>query len=98
MSSVFKRNKEDFKCLHCGVEVVGDGYTNHCPECLWSRHVDINPGDRAAVCGGLMPPLRLEGSADNLRLIHECEKCGLERPNRLAEKDQIDRYLATLVQ
>ena len=24
-----------------------NGYTNHCSQCLWSKHVDINPGDRS---------------------------------------------------
>ena len=50
----FTRVVEDFTCGQCGAAVTGDGYTNHCPLCLWSRHVDINPGDRAAECGGLM--------------------------------------------
>ena len=53
MSATFIRKTEDFICEHCGREVRGNGYTNHCPYCLWSKHVDINPGDRAAGCGGL---------------------------------------------
>jgi hypothetical protein len=57
MSTVFKKTKEDFVCEHCGKPVVGNGYTNHCPECLWSKHVDVNPGDRAATCLGLMEPV-----------------------------------------
>ena len=50
----FIKVKEDFVCEHCGAEVKGDGYTNHCPKCLWSKHVDVHPGDRAAECGGMM--------------------------------------------
>ncbi|HLL91284.1 MAG TPA: RNHCP domain-containing protein, partial [Tepidisphaeraceae bacterium] len=53
----FTRQVEDFTCGHCGRSVRGNGYTNHCPGCLWSRHVDVNPGDRAAACGGLMEPV-----------------------------------------
>jgi hypothetical protein len=45
----FQRCKEDFRCGHCGHLERGDGYTNHCTACLWSAHVDIQPGDRAAV-------------------------------------------------
>ena len=56
----FNRRIEDFTCEHCGTEVHGNGYTNHCPNCLWSKHVDINPGDRAADCGGLMEPIAVE--------------------------------------
>jgi len=26
----FQRNKEDFICEKCGLEVEGNGYTNHC--------------------------------------------------------------------
>jgi hypothetical protein len=35
-------------------------YRNHCPACLWSKHVDVQPGDRAATCRGLMRPDRVE--------------------------------------
>lgn len=42
----FTKTVEDFICAHCGTHVRGNGYTNHCPECLWSKHVDNNPGDR----------------------------------------------------
>ncbi|MBR6751902.1 MAG: RNHCP domain-containing protein, partial [Alphaproteobacteria bacterium] len=42
----FVKRVENFTCAHCGAEVFGNGYTNHCPKCLWSRHVDNNPGDR----------------------------------------------------
>ena len=39
----FKRKKENFVCENCGAEVKGDGFTNHCPKCLYSKHVDIFP-------------------------------------------------------
>jgi len=53
----FKRTKENFTCENCGFLVEGDGYTNHCPRCLWSKHVDINPGDRCSNCFGMMEPI-----------------------------------------
>lgn len=53
----FQRCTEDFDCGHCGFRVQGNGFTNHCPQCLWSAHVDINPGDRAATCRALMEPI-----------------------------------------
>jgi len=56
----FQRQKEDFVCGECGTTVSGTGYTNHCPQCLWSMHVDVNPGDRAAACGGMMEPKKVE--------------------------------------
>ena len=56
----FQRTIEDFTCEQCNFAVKGNGYTNHCPKCLWSKHVDVNPGDRAATCGGLMEPIGAE--------------------------------------
>ena len=41
----FTRNIEDFTCEHCGATVKGNGYTNHCPMCLWSKHVDVDQGE-----------------------------------------------------
>lgn len=84
---MFKRTIEDFICEKCGVHVKGDGYTNHCPECLWSKHVDVHPGDRAGACGGMMEPTRLEGSSPNYRIVHRCQKCGFERVNNANEND-----------
>lgn len=75
----FTRRKENFICAHCGICIVGTGYTNHCPHCLWSKHVDVDPGDRAENCGGLMEPIALEGSTPNYRIVHRCLSCGAER-------------------
>ena len=43
----FTKNDSGFICAHCGKEVEPLGYTsrNHCPGCLWSLHLDENPGD-----------------------------------------------------
>ncbi len=89
----FQRRIEDFTCGHCGAHVKGDGYTNHCPRCLWSKHVDVAPGDRAAECGGMMKPVALEGSTGKYRIIHRCEKCGVTRPVSLAENDDMQAVL-----
>ena len=43
MAQNFKRKIEDFVCGNCGEKIKGDGYTNHCLQCLWSKHVDITP-------------------------------------------------------
>lgn len=87
MTRKFTRKIEDFTCLNCGTAVAGNGYTNHCPACLFSRHVDINPGDRAATCGGLMPPLGIETKEGAFVLVHRCRTCGFIRRNRLSEDD-----------
>lgn len=50
--------QETFTCRECGRPVVpegaGSGHRNHCPNCLTSLHVDVEPGDRASDCGGHM--------------------------------------------
>lgn len=82
----FIRKIEDFKCLHCGNEVKGDGYTNHCPKCLWSMHVDVNPGDREEGCKSLMEPI----SSDGKEIVHKCTKCGFVRKNKIDAGDNWD--------
>lgn len=90
----FTRIIEDFVCAHCGQRVVGNGFTNHCPACLWSKHVDNDPGDRAATCGGQMRPVRLEGSTPSYRIIHRCERCEVERAVKTAEADNPEALVA----
>ncbi|MDD6991372.1 MAG: RNHCP domain-containing protein, partial [Oscillospiraceae bacterium] len=59
-----KRNKPDYRnspcnetftCKVCGwictPEGAGTEHRNHCPNCLSSKHVDDEPGDRASDCG-----------------------------------------------
>lgn len=89
----FQRKIENFTCQNCGFKVTGNGYTNHCPNCLWSRHVDINPGDRAGACGGLMEPVNLELRKKQYIITHRCQKCGLESKNRPAENDNSNALL-----
>jgi hypothetical protein len=90
----FKRTKENFVCEHCGAQVVGTGYTNHCPNCLWSKHVDVDPGDRAASCGGMMEPIALEGTTPKYRIVHRCLTCGAIRRVRLSDADNVEAFLA----
>jgi hypothetical protein len=89
----FKRTIENFTCGHCGTKVKGTGYTNHCPNCLYSKHVDINPGDRAETCGGLMPPIDFDLEKGEYILIHKCEKCGTVKKNQLVKNDNMDALI-----
>ena len=41
----------------CTPQNAGSDHRNHCPNCLSSLHVDIEPGDRASDCGGIMEPI-----------------------------------------
>lgn len=91
---------DGFRCLVCGEEVRPlrrGGYRNHCPACLWSRHVDEAPGDRAAPCGGPMEPIGVERTGGKGWIIaHRCTRCGAVRRNKTAtdDPDQPDRWEA----
>lgn len=87
----FSRTKEDFVCDNCGEEVRGDGYTNHCPHCLWSKHVDVNPGDRAEECRGAMKPIGIEGQGT--RIVHRCIRCRAEKRVKVGKEDNFDQIL-----
>lgn len=87
MTARFTRRVEDFACGHCGGAVRGNGYTNHCPRCLWSRHVDVYPGDRAESCGGLMEPVGALATGDAYVIAHRCERCAIVRHNKSARAD-----------
>jgi RNHCP domain len=86
----FTRRIEDFDCERCGTPIHGDGYTNHCAHCLWSKHVDIDPGDRAAGCGGLMAPIDVILERGRHVLVHRCTVCGIERRCRTSDGDDVD--------
>jgi len=81
-----------WRCVHCRAEVAtdapGTGHRNHCPFCLWSKHVDEEPGDRASDCGGSMEPIAISVRGDGeWVLIHQCKSCGVIHANRSAGDD-----------
>lgn len=88
----FTKTIENFTCENCGSRVEGNGYTNHCPKCFYSKHVDINPGDRSCSCGGLMRPIEILQKNGEFIILHKCLKCGFERKNKLNEKDDMDSF------
>ena len=88
----FSKNDNGFICAHCGREVKPLGYSsrNHCPFCLWSLHVDVNPGDRANPCGGGMEPIGVETDPrKGYVILHRCTKCGEVRRNRAAHEAEV---------
>jgi ribosomal protein L40E len=86
-----KKVIEDFICLNCGATNVGDGYTNHCAECLYSLHVDrVEPGDRQSRCKGLMLPVNWSLESGRYRVLNQCKKCGHEKWNSLKKEDSIE--------
>lgn len=93
-SKRFQRTTEDFTCESCGKPVSGNGYTNHCPYCLHSKHVDVNPGDRACECHGLMVPIAYERKGGAEVIVQRCKKCGHVRKNKVCAQDDRDAVIA----
>ena len=85
---LFRKNDSGFVCVECGRIVPPLGYSsrNHCPYCLCSLHIDINPGDRANGCGGVMDAVSAAPSRNGFVITHRCRKCGAVRRCRSADR------------
>ncbi len=88
----FNMIDENFICENCGKEINKLGYTarDHCNYCLYSKHVDINPGDRKNTCLGLLKPIGIEKFKDTYKIIYQCEKCKQIHKNIMASDDNMD--------
>ena len=93
---VFNEIDEEFICEHCGKKVPKLGYSsrNHCNHCLYSKHVDINPGDREETCHGLLVPIGVEiNSKKGYVIVYRCEKCGAIHKNVSARDDNMNAII-----
>ncbi len=88
----FQKNDAGFQCTNCGFQVLplGTSSRNHCPKCLCSLHVDINPGDRANPCKGLLRPVSaIPDAKKGYIILQKCDKCGEICRNRAAHDAKI---------
>jgi hypothetical protein len=107
--------RSGFRCLQCGGfvsiarEAAGVNNRNHCPVCLWSKHVDLKKaGDRLAECQSRMQPTGLTikrtfkrynaEKQGELMLIHCCLNCGKISINRIAADDDPTRILSVFLE
>ncbi|MBX3361401.1 MAG: RNHCP domain-containing protein [Phycisphaeraceae bacterium] len=86
------RPDSGFTCIVCSFQVSqsawGTRHRNHCPHCLWSRHLDDEPGDRRCPCREPMEPIAIEVRKDGeWSIVHRCAGCGTLRTNRIAGDD-----------
>ena len=90
---------EEFICENCHKKVEKLNYTarDHCPYCLYSKHVDINPGDRSNECKGLLKPIDIEKYKDTYKIIYKCEKCNELHKNIIANDDNMDKIIELTV-
>ena len=84
--------RDAFTCKVCGRSVIPEGagaaHRNHCPNCLTSLHLDVEPGDRASDCGGVMDPIAVwVRRGGEWALVHRCRRCGALSSNRGAADD-----------
>ena len=86
---------ESFICEHCHKMVQKLNYTarDHCPHCLYSKHVDIFPGDRLNECQGLLKPIGIEKFKNTYKIIYQCDKCHEFHKNIMAQDDNMDKII-----
>lgn len=91
---------ESFICENCNNKVDKLGYTarDHCPTCLYSKHVDIFPGDRMNTCLGLLKPIGIEKFKDTYKIIYKCQKCGENHKNIIASDDNMNLIIELSIQ
>lgn len=91
----FSMKDEEFICENCGKKVDKLHYTarDHCPFCLYSKHVDILPGDRSNPCHGLLEPIDIEKYKDSYKIIYQCQKCKKMHKNKTANDDDFNRII-----
>ena len=83
---------DGFTCKSCGYPVnppiYGERHRNHCNNCLASLHLDNEPGDREANCGGIMDPIGVWVMKNGeWAIIHRCRRCGHLSSNHVAPDD-----------
>lgn len=73
----FQKNNESFDCKNCGLSTPPhpSSSRDHCVNCLYSLHVDINPGDRLNECKGLLKPVGLRTKNGKQQIVYKCEVC-----------------------
>ena len=88
----FIMRDEEFICENCGQLVNPLGYTarDHCPHCLYSKHVDIMPGDRQNTCKGLLKPIGIEKFKDTYKILYKCTSCNESHKNIMAKDDNME--------
>lgn len=101
----------DFRCVRCHNIVSsahllsGVNNRNHCPYCLWSRHLDLHSaGDRLSACKSPMQPVALTTKRNRnkyrsghgeVMLVHQCAGCDSVSINRIAADDDAQTLLET---
>ncbi len=91
----FNMIDEEFICENCGRKIEKLNYSarDHCNYCLYSKHVDIMPGDRLNTCLGLLKPIGIEKYKNTYKIIYKCKKCHQEHKNIMADDDNFNEII-----
>ena len=96
-----KNENVRFKCEHCGYKIyplTNGSYRNHCPACLYSKHVDNKIGDRASTCEGLMKPMSIKHGKKGYQIIHKCIICGKLKVNKITTNTKQPDFLEKIIE
>lgn len=91
----FIQNDQEFTCENCKKHVPKLNYSSrdHCNFCLYSKHVDIKPGDRKNNCQGILIPIGIEKFKYTYKILYKCKKCNENHKNIMAKDDNIDALI-----
>jgi DNA-directed RNA polymerase subunit RPC12/RpoP len=92
----FVKNDQGFVCVNCGATVEPFKVTSrdHCNCCLVGLHVDVNPGDRANTCRGVLRPVGVKvDSRKGYVIMYRCDTCGRAVNNKAAGDDNFEEIL-----
>ena len=91
----FYMKDESFICENSNKKVNKLNYTarDHCPYCLYSKHLDINPGDRLNKCHGLLQPINIEKYKNTYKIIYKCQKCNQIHKNIMSNDDDFNKII-----
>ena len=82
---VVNAGSSSLKCWYH--DLRGDALDAPPAQPLWSKHVDVQPGDRAEACSGPMEPVAVEGSSPDYMIVHVCTRCKTRRRNKTVSED-----------
>ncbi len=95
----FNMIDEEFICNNCKKKVPMLKYSarDHCNNCLYSIHIDINPGDRLNKCHGNLIPIGIEKFKNIYKIIYKCDKCNIIHKNIMANDDNYDEIIKAFI-
>ena len=90
-----------FDCEQCQKKIVIHpewSARNHCPFCLYSKHLDKDsPGDRLSTCLSLMKPIGIDYKKNKGNMVrHKRIKCNKVILNKIAPDDDFLTFVQDL--